>query len=59
VKVAFYLRGGQTVTVKCEAVRTKQSNQTGELVSYEIDGITGSKPLYIRIGDISAVVRES
>jgi hypothetical protein len=58
MKIAFHLRGGQTVTVDCDEVKVRADQTTGDLTSYEINGIRSHKPIYLRVDDVSAVVRE-
>lgn len=53
-KIRFVMKSGYAFTVLCDNMKAKTIGN--EISGYSIDGIKGSKPMYIRIEDIDAVI---
>lgn len=61
MKIHFYLKSGQTITVpKVSECTWKTSTETGDFRSYELDLEKGNRirPLFINPLQIAAIVRE-
>lgn len=55
-RVRFILKSGRSVVVLCEDAKIKSLEN--ELMSYDLKGIKGDRPLYFRISEIAAVIDE-
>ena len=55
-RVRFILKSGRSVVVLCENAKIKNVNN--ELTSYELIGVKGDIPLYVRVNEIAAVIDE-
>ena len=55
-RVRFILKSGRSVVVLCENAKIKNVNN--ELTSYELIGVKGDIPLYMRVNEIAAVIDE-
>lgn len=55
-KVRFYLKSGASILVICQNAKIEMTGN--EITRYDITGIEGEQPLYIRISEIVAVVNE-
>ena len=53
-QIRFVMKSGYAFTVLCENMNVKSIGN--EMTGYSYDGGTGSKPMYIRIEDVDAVI---
>ena len=54
-KIGIVLKSGKEIRLRCDEI--KWEHQGNELVSYTITGLVGTKPSYIRIEEIAAIIR--
>ena len=54
--IRIILKNGVEFSVKCEEFALKK-NGFGEVVGYDIVGITENKPLYIAFDQVAAIIR--
>jgi hypothetical protein len=55
-QIRFVMKSGYAFTVLCENVKVKSIGN--ELTGYSYEGGTGSRPLYIRIENVDAVIED-
>ena len=55
-RVRFVLKSGYSFVVLCENAKIKNVNN--ELTGYELIGVKGDIPLYMRVNEIAAVIDE-
>lgn len=53
-KIRFVMKSGYAFTVLCESMKVESIEN--EMTRYSYEGGTGSRPLYIRIEDVDAVI---
>ena len=58
LKVIIRFKSGFMLPVTCEKFRMRTDAVTGEIVSYNIEGITDNKPLFFRSEDIECIFQE-
>lgn len=56
MSVRIILKSGSEFTVKCQKFNLKK-NALGEVIRYEIEGISENKPIWIDWTQVAAVVR--
>lgn len=54
--IQVILKSGMTFDIKCSTF-TLERNGLGEVVSYDIKGITANKPVYLDFSEVAAIVR--
>lgn len=58
MKIRIYLKNGQILpNIECEDFITEKSNITGDLISAKWVQAIIPRPVYIKIDDITAIVR--
>lgn len=56
MSIRVILKSGSEFTIKCTEF-TLEKNRLGEVVSYNIQGITENKPIWIDWTQVAAIVR--
>lgn len=54
--IQVILKSGVMFEIKCSAF-TLKSNGLGQVVGYDIKGITANKPVYLDFTEVAAIVR--
>lgn len=54
--IRVILKNGSEFTIKCDKF-TIEKNGLGQMIGYDIDGITENKPVYLDYEQIAAIVR--
>lgn len=57
IVVRVYLKSGQHFDVCAEGVECKYNRLTGELTSFSYTGAVSGIPVYLRVGEVEAVVQ--
>lgn len=58
-RVRFILKNGAEFVVKCDKLTVVTDNYSGEITRIKWEGLTENNPLFVRFGDISAVIQEN
>lgn len=58
-KVRFILKNGVQFEIVCDSITSERNTVTGELVRYDIKGITGLKPHFIKMSEVAAILTEN
>ena len=54
-RISIILKSGKEIRFKCKNI--EWTHKGNEITSYEATGIVGSRPTYIRIEEIAAIIR--
>ena len=58
VKVIIRFKSGFELPITCDKFSMRKDAVTGEIASYNIEGITDNKPLFFRPEDIECIFQE-
>lgn len=57
-RIRFMLKDGREICVVCKEYEFVRSTIINQLVSYSLKGVIGSRPLYLNMEEVIAVIRE-
>lgn len=55
MKIVIRFKSGFELAVTCEKFKFTRNNMTGEIMSYDIEGIKDNKPLFFRSEDVECI----
>lgn len=59
IRVRFLLKDGREICVVCKECEFERNVITDRLVSYELKGIKGEYPMYLRLEEVIAITKDN
>lgn len=58
INVRVILKTGSEFTMECDSVKVKFDTRTGACISFDYEGCTKNRPVYLNLPEIVAVIQE-